>query len=288
PGWATRGLPQRPVDISITSAHNQVCGTNWLPRRPEMRTQALDRIRFVTRHFNDLQGLRYWVPLGLVTLSIGGTTYVRHPQVVILRAVLFVGAFAMALGARRYYSHTFGEVEPQEVSPAREVLTLSIYSPAGPISRLGGFQRMPPMMRSVMIPLGLAAFLFTWFLATPPALLLDDDESLIQPPWTTWQADLSLLNGTWPSEFHWLTHSTRKAVGGQLIYALLGSCFVGIWLGRERRLSQSYYLAFGALMLGLSALGISLGHFYRDDVDRGRLVAFLLSAVTHLWVTVLL
>ncbi len=35
-------------------------------------TRKLDRIRFVTWHFNDLQGLRYWVPLGLITLSLGG------------------------------------------------------------------------------------------------------------------------------------------------------------------------------------------------------------------------
>ena len=38
-----------------------------------MKTPDLDRIRFITRHFNDLQGLRYWVPLGLVILGLGGT-----------------------------------------------------------------------------------------------------------------------------------------------------------------------------------------------------------------------
>ena len=40
-----------------------------------MESQNLDRIRFVTRHFNDLQGLRYLVPIGLITLSVGGTIH---------------------------------------------------------------------------------------------------------------------------------------------------------------------------------------------------------------------
>src|SRR5947209_740093 len=150
-----------------------------------METGKLDRIRFVTRHFNDLQGLRYWVPLGMITLSIGGTTYFGNPQFLILRAVLFLGALLVALGASWYYSRTFGEVEPQTSYPARELETLSIFSPAGPTPRLGGFQRLPPMARSVLIPLGLAVVLFTIFQATRPALQIDEDESLVQPPWVT-------------------------------------------------------------------------------------------------------
>src|ERR1700704_3974438 len=148
-------------------------------------TRKLDRIRFVTRHFNDLQGFSYWVPLGLITLSLGGAVYFDNPGFLILRAVLFLGAFVVAAGARWYYSRTFGEVEPQVVYPARELQTLSIYSPAGPTPRLGGFQRMSPMVRSVLIPLGLAVVLFSALRASSPLVTINEDESLVQAPWTT-------------------------------------------------------------------------------------------------------
>jgi hypothetical protein len=39
-----------------------------------------------------------------------------------------------------------------------------------------------------------------------------------------------------------------------LLYALFGTLFLSVWLLRERRLSQSYYLGL-ALLLGFSALG---------------------------------
>ncbi|HEX4961853.1 MAG TPA: hypothetical protein VF173_13500 [Thermoanaerobaculia bacterium] len=250
-----------------------------------MQTRALDRIHFVTRHFNGLQGFRYWVPLGLIALSVGGTTYFENPQFLILRAVLFLGAFVMALSASWYYKRTFGEVEPQTASPAREVETLSIYCPAGPTPRLGGFQRMSPMVRSILIPLGLAVVLFTVFQTIRPDLIIDEDESLVQPPWATLSVSLALQDGpwTWPMR----THSTNKAMDGQLMYALLGSCFFGIWLGRGRRLSQSYYLGLGIVLLGLAAFGTFLGKFYRSEGETARIVDTLLPAVTHLWVAVL-
>jgi hypothetical protein len=249
-------------------------------------TRKLDHIRFVTRHFNDLQGLSYWVPLGLITLSLGGAVYFDNPGFLILRAVLFLGAFVMAAVARWYYKRTFGEVEPQSVYPARELQTLSIYSPAGPTPRLGGFQRMSPMVRCVLIPLGLTVVLFSVLQATRPILIIDEDESLVQPPWTTLSVVYFQEEGAGPA--HWPPHSTTKVAAGQWMYALLGSCFFGIWLGRGRRLSQSYYLAFGILLLGLSILGASLGHFYRSEGEVGRIVNLLLPAVTHLWVPVLL
>jgi hypothetical protein len=249
-----------------------------------METRKLDRIRFVTRHFNDLQGLRYWVPLGLITLSLGGTVYFDNPRFLILRAVLFLTAFAVATGARRYYIYTFGEVEPQESAPVRELQSLSIYSPAGPTQRL--FQPMPPMVRSIWIPLGLTVILFSALQASSPPVTIAEDESLVQPPWTTLSVIYFQEEGAWRPQ--WPPHSTAKVAGGQWMYALLGSCFFGIWLERGRRLSQSYYLAFGILMLGLSALGACLGYFSRGEGQVARIVDFLLPAVTHLWVPVLL
>jgi hypothetical protein len=121
-----------------------------------MKTRDLDRIRFVTRHFYDLQGLRYWVPLGLVTLSVGGTTYFANGPWKLLRAGLLLGAFLLALGARRYYQRNFGEVEQQPVQPVAALSPISIYSPAGPFSPLAGLQQISPAARHFLITLGSA------------------------------------------------------------------------------------------------------------------------------------
>ena len=64
-----------------------------------METRDLERIRFITQHFNDLQGLRYGVPLGLFILA-----WAAPP---LLRAVLSVGALLLMLGAKRYYGNRF-------------------------------------------------------------------------------------------------------------------------------------------------------------------------------------
>jgi hypothetical protein len=255
-----------------------------------METRKLDRIRFVTRHFNDLQGLRYWAPLGLITLSLGGTTYFANRPFVILRFVLFLGAVLLAFGARRYYRNAFGEVEPQPVYPTRELPSPSIFSPAGSAPRLAGFRQVSPEVRYLLIPLGLAMVLFTLFQATSPAFTVEVDESLIQQPWVAWDS-ISLFV---PAEDYKdvsalaLSPSTTKAVGGQLLYALLGACFLGVWLWRERRRSQSYYLVLGFLLLGLSALGTSLGYLLREDGGLAPTASFFLPAVIHLWVALLL
>lgn len=85
-------------------------------------TSDSDRIRFVTRHFADLQvGLRFWVPMGLVYLGTGLGTYadssgglVTHSHPVFLRQlgmVLVVGGFLAMLFSGRYLRRRFGKVE---------------------------------------------------------------------------------------------------------------------------------------------------------------------------------
>jgi len=249
-------------------------------------TRKLDRIRFVTRHFNDLQGLRYWVPLGLITLSLGGAVYFDNPGFLILRTALFLGAFVVAARARRYYRDTFGEVETQPARPARQLQTLSIYSPAGPTPRIGGFQRLSPMTEAVLIPLGLTVILFAFLQATSPTMTIAEDESLIQAPWTTLSVISFAEEGV--RSLQWPPHSTFKVAGGQWMYALLGACFLGIWLGRGGRFSQSYYLLFGLSLLALSVLGASIGYLYRSEGEIARIGGFLLPAVTHLWIPLLL
>lgn len=55
-----------------------------------MESPDLDRIRFVTHHFQDLQGLRYGVPMGLVALSGGVTAFFAGwpPTLLLLQAAL--------------------------------------------------------------------------------------------------------------------------------------------------------------------------------------------------------
>lgn len=256
-----------------------------------MTTRDLDRIRFVTRHFNNLQGLRYWVPLGLLTLSVGGTTYFTNRPFLILRAAFFLTALLLFFGARWYYRRTFGEVERQPVLPAAEISTVSVFSPAGPMQRLAGSEGMPPAARRFLATMGAAFALFLILQAISPSFRITVDESLAQRPWNTLESwiitfpvDDRPINGG-PMA---MSPSTAKALYGQALYALFGSFFLGMWLWRERRPSQSYYLVFGILLLGLAILGASLGFFYLSPGRLAPIVAFFEPAVVHLWLALLL
>jgi hypothetical protein len=260
-----------------------------------MESASLDRVRFVTRHFNNLQGLRYWVPLGLITLSGGGTTYFTSRPLVLLRAELLLGGILLMFGARRYYRRTFGQVETRPVYPAGELHSLSIYSPAGTISRLEGAQQMTPIVRHFLITIGLGLVLFSVLQAITPTVVILGDESLLHLPWSTldmvflrdepWTRGVkSIIGRSW-----WWPPSTAKAILGQTMYALYGSLFLGVWLWRGRRLSQSYHLVLGVLLWGLSAFGASLGYFWLEDRGIPRVVLDLtVPVVVHLWVALLL
>lgn len=138
-----------------------------------MEIRELERIRFVTRHFNDLQGLRYWVPVGLVTLGLGGTT--------LLRVSLFLGALLLVLRAKGYYRNTFGRVE-LELDPATALYPVSIFGPAGPVPRLEGPQQVTPMARYLFFTMALAVVVFSYFQAIPPNILVQEDAALGQHP----------------------------------------------------------------------------------------------------------
>ena len=256
-----------------------------------METRDLDRIRFITRHFNDLQGLRYWVPLGLITLSVGGTTYFSNRPWVILRACLFLGAILLAFGARRYYRRSFGEVE---LLPSEDLQSLAIFSPAGPAPRLEGVQLMTPAARHFSIILGLAFVVFFTFQAITPTITVNMDESLVQPPWATLDV-VFVAHEPWTQGIQsrirppMISPSTAKAVLGQMAFALYGAFFLGLWLWRGRRPSQNYHLALGVVLLALSAFGTCLGYLVWEDRDVARFIidAFL-PALVHPWVALLL
>src|SRR5436305_821109 len=178
-------IHRRGVDIREVWIQNQSVQQTGFLKEAEMTTRDVERIRFVTQHFNDLQGLRLLVPLGLIVLSVGGTTYFDNRPLVILRAGLFLAGALLMLGARRYYRDRFGEVESETAYEPGELHSLSIYSPAGPISRLQGFQEVTPRVRFLLMTLGLAFVVFFVLQSIVPTVAVEVDESLVRPPWAT-------------------------------------------------------------------------------------------------------
>jgi hypothetical protein len=249
-----------------------------------MTTQDRDRIHFLTRHFNDLQGLRYWAPLGLAALS--GAACFANPALAFL---LFLGAFFLLLGARRHYSATLGEVERE---PSTELCSFSVYSPAGPALRLERFQQMSPAAQGFLSILGLAfALVFALQVISPTITLL---ESQIQQSRIT-------LDAIYEAEPSWTRGIGSVTAGApaslpplrilatQTIYVLFGALFLFLWLWRERRPSQGYLLALALPLLGLAAFGGSLGYFvYEERAVVVGVINALLPAVANLWVALLL
>jgi hypothetical protein len=249
-----------------------------------MTTRDRDRICFFTEHFNDLQGLRYWVPLGLAALS-GAACFASRA----LALFLFVGAVFLTVSARRYYRATLGEVERQ---PVAELCSLSVFSPAGPTPRLEGFQQVSPAIQQFLGTLGLiCALIFALQVISPTIMIL---ESRVQQPWVT-------LDAIYEAEPSW-TRGIGNVIAGapaqlpplpilsaQMIYTLFGSVFLSLWLWRKRRPSQSHHLALAVLLLGLAAFAGSLGFFvYEERWMVVMAINFLLPTVTHLWVALLL
>jgi hypothetical protein len=254
-----------------------------------MKPQDLDRIRFVTCHFNDLQGLRWSVPLGLITLAIGGTIHFAGWASFLLGPIA-AGAFLLKSVAKRYYSHTFGAVEAQPAYLAGELHSLSVYSPAGPTPRLAGFQQVTPVERHFLATMALVTSLFAIFELIPPNILVAGGESMGGHP----QIQTEIAPAYEPS-IQWVNAfgsffkapSAVRAICGQMVYALFASIFLGVWLWRERRRSQGHHLALAILMMGLAVLGASLGFLARYG-ERPPIVDFLLPALVYPGVALLL
>jgi len=204
-----------------------------------MEIQDLDRIRFVTRHFHDLQGLRSLVPIGLITLSAGGVAGATSPVPLLLAAMPFLAAVLLLAGAGRYYRSAFGEVEAARARPAAERYALSVFNPAGSAPWLDSSPQAIPSGRRLPMILMMAPAAFVLF------------QLLFWPPWIKLNS-VVIYDGA--ESFVPMSPPAFGALSAPLIYALCGSLFLGLWLLRQRRLSQSYHLAFGALLLGLAAL----------------------------------
>lgn len=273
-----------------------------------MATRDLERIRFTTRHFYDLQGLRYWVPLGLIVLGAGGAMVVASWPVRVLLALMLPGALLLKAGATRYYRKTFGEVEPQLIDIA-DLYPIPIFSPAGTTQRLGGIHPGAPIARRFLTTATLTMILFSIFQAIPPNFVVQGHEGLRQHPLVTSQppgsSDPPWIVGRHspqpyllfePPWIAWLhigvparrPPSTLWAVFAQAVYVLCGSLFFGIWRWRQGRRSQSPYLALSILLLGLAALGTSLGFVARENGNIPPILDFFLPALVYPGVALLL
>jgi hypothetical protein len=223
-----------------------------------METRDLDTIRFVTQRFNELQGLRSLVPLGLIALCGVGATHFTSWPVALLRAALFLGAFSLMLRAGRYYQRSFGEVERPPVYLAAEASPLSIFSPAGVAPRLEATRTAIPGTRRVILMLGMAPSLYLLF------------QFLFWPPWIKIHSDL-VYEPFWNNVP--LSSPEVLALVAPLLYALSGSLFLGLWWSRERRLCQAHHLALGILLAGLAVTGTGA-------VSRPGAALFLCGAAT--------
>ncbi len=79
-----------------------------------MDTPNFDRIRFVTRHFDDLKGLRMLVPMGSVFFLEGLVTVFDSLPLLVLFLGIDAGVIFWIYRSRSYYQRRFGEVEPPD------------------------------------------------------------------------------------------------------------------------------------------------------------------------------
>lgn len=237
-----------------------------------METRDLERIRFVTEHFNDLQGLRIWVPLGLITLGWGGP--------MLLRVVSMMGAILLMLGARRYYRNAYGEVEQPLVDP----VPVPVFSLTGPVSRLDQ-PRMTPAARHCLTTLALAGVLFSIFQVIPsPHFMIKGNESLGEHPRVVPEGAL-FFGPAWRGHYEKAcakkSPSVQRVVLVQMLYVFSSFAFLGVWFWRERRDSQSHHLMLGFLLLVLSMLGTSIGFFAGREGAVARSIDLLLPALVY-------
>jgi hypothetical protein len=255
-----------------------------------MNDDALDHIRFATRHFNDLQGLRYAVPLGMVTLALGGVLHFAGWPA-FLPVPVSGAALLLALAAGRYYQHVYGEVQAEPAYPAGELQGLSIYSPAEPTPRLVGFQQLTPRARHFLALLLLTAGLCWGLQLTSRNVAVLGSETAGQHPRIHSAAPLEYDPYLgWLSAFDGIYKppGTVRAIYGQMAYAVCGAFFLGLWLWRERRASQRHHLALAVLLLGFSVLGTSLGLVVREDGEVGPVLDFLAPVLVYPGVALLL
>lgn len=221
-----------------------------------MTSPDLDRIRFVTRHFNELKGGLNLMALGLVFLSTGaGYNGWGHSAVVFyLRTALIFGSLALTLYSKTYYKKRFGEVlERREELPHQEALT--IYG--------SGAMRRPV------------------YADTGPGLLMFGHMLLIGALGIIVYVGLRMVSPTVNVSMRSISEMPQFFTTTQQVMEIfLGALFLSTWIWRGRRLSQGYYLALALLILGIPALGATQGFILPALWDHGliRMARFVLPA----------
>jgi hypothetical protein len=218
-----------------------------------MKTADLDQIQFVTRHFNELQGLRLMVPPGSFFLGLAAAVGFHTLPAQIFPVAVLLGTILLRARLRGYYQTRFGEVE----APA-------LYLDPGPSLSLAGsamavaVPRKPnPGARRILTFAGLAFIPFVILWAMSPVVLIDQPTD-----WSRLPSQTVLLIG---APFLKLELSALLLV----MYFFCGALLLGTWFRRGRRLSQGHYLALGLLLLGLAALGASQGYVLQALFDQG-------------------
>jgi hypothetical protein len=241
-----------------------------------METRDLERVRFITQHFNDLQGLRYGVPLGLFILA-----WAAPP---LLRAVLSAGALLLMLAAKRYYGNTFGAVEQPQIDPVAETYPVSIFSPAGPIPRLALHRQVTPLARIFFITVTLALVVFIYVQVLPPNFVVRGGPGRhpqVVPETVILYAPPLVSPWAYPNGGPIRSPSMLRAVFTQTLYLFFGCFFLSVWLWRGGRPSQGHDLTLAVLLLGLAAAGTTLGFLARQDGGIDPLIDRLLPALVY-------
>lgn len=250
-----------------------------------MTTRDVERIRFVTQHFNELQGLRILVPLGVMQVSLGALHILPSWSVPLLFLPLVVnlGAFIWILRSPSYYRRSFGEVESRIQA---ELPSLSVYSPAGPAPLAIAQRPVNPFVKTlIMLTLGLALFLIPR-MVLPSATVMTDGSGV--DPWIQLHPPVVEISQGVEIPRSWLD---LQSVFGQGLCALLGAALLSDWFLKGRPRSQSYYLVLGAPLLGLGMLGSCLGLVLPALWDLGitRIIPnVVLLALAHFWMAQLL
>jgi hypothetical protein len=220
-----------------------------------MSPENLDCVRFVTRHFNELQGLRRMVPLGLIVLGLGALTAFRSSPLLLVLVAVVGGAIFLFVRSKSYYGTRFGEVERGGAQLSLQPCALSTYDPAGSCVEVER-KSLNPGAWQIGILISLAFVLCMTLQMTSPLVVIDTPTH-----WSHLETQTAMF-GSGP-EFK------LESLSELMVYFLGGSLFLGIWLWRERRLSQCHYLALGILLLGLAILGASLGFVLQALFDLG-------------------
>jgi len=225
-----------------------------------MNPNDLDRIRFVTRHFQRLQGLQALVPFGLLNLALGALAAIFHRQpapaskAAWLYCLLASCAGCLLLGflAKLYYAKRFGEVERQTAydaarrwQPVRAHDQLTVFSPAGFVPRIAS----SPILSGrqwLKIALGLAA-----------------------------SALVSVL-------YMKVVMEGSPAALARMEYLILGSGYAAYWIWHGSRSYQAHYLVIGGLLAVLAApgshSGLLLPNLAGPGIERGLFGVSLIAA----------